>query len=139
MKKGVLLNSQLSYVISDLGHTESLTIGDAGLPVPENVEKIDLAVRKGIPDFLSVLSAVLSELRVEKVIMAEEIKSASSELHQKIVERINEMEEKESIRVEIEYVSHQTFKSRTQESRAVVRTGEFTPYANVILVSGVVF
>ncbi len=64
MKKGILLNSQLSYVISDLGHTQSLTIGDAGLPVPENVEKIDLAVKAGVPDFLSVLSAVLSEQRV---------------------------------------------------------------------------
>ncbi len=73
------------------------------------------------------------------VILAEEIKTASPELHQKLLRLIEEMEGKEAIRVELEYVSHRTFKERTLESRAVVRTGECTPYANVILVSGVVF
>jgi D-ribose pyranase len=41
--------------------------------------------------------------------------------------------------VPVEFVSHSDFKTRTASARAVVRTGEFAPYANVILVSGVVF
>ena len=40
---------------------------------------------------------------------------------------------------EWEYVPHEEFKKRSSESKAVVRTGEFTPYANIILVAGVVF
>ncbi len=34
MKKGALLNSEISHVVSRLGHTDSLVICDAGLPVP---------------------------------------------------------------------------------------------------------
>jgi D-ribose pyranase len=41
--------------------------------------------------------------------------------------------------VPVEFVSHSDFKARTASARAIVRTGEFAPYANVILVSGVVF
>jgi D-ribose pyranase len=41
--------------------------------------------------------------------------------------------------VPVEFVSHAEFKVRTTSARAIVRTGEFAPYANVILVSGVVF
>ncbi len=44
MKRGELLNSYLSGLIADLGHKDKIVIADAGLPVPEGVEKIDLAV-----------------------------------------------------------------------------------------------
>jgi D-ribose pyranase len=139
MKKSALINSEISYVIADMGHTDTLVIGDAGLPVPENVQKIDLAVTKGVPEFLTVLKAVLSELRVEKVLFAEEIKTASPRIHDEAVILIRKMERDEGIAVKIEYVSHESFKSKTAESRAVIRTGEFSPYANIILSSGVVF
>jgi D-ribose pyranase len=36
-------------------------------------------------------------------------------------------------------VPHQSFKAQTHSARAVIRTGEFTPYANIILEAGVVF
>jgi D-ribose pyranase len=41
--------------------------------------------------------------------------------------------------IAINYVSHEEFKQRTNESRAVIRTGECTPYANVIFQAGVTF
>ena len=77
MKKSLLLNSEISYVISKLGHTDTITIGDAGLPIPEGVERIDLSVSKGIPNFMPVLEAVVSELEVEEVTIAEELENAS--------------------------------------------------------------
>lgn len=58
MKKGVCLNSEVSYVIAKLGHFDTLTIGDAGLPVPDGVQRIDLAVRLGLPGFRDVLETV---------------------------------------------------------------------------------
>ena len=139
MKKSALLNSEISYTVANMRHTDSLVIGDAGLPVPENVPQIDLAVTKGVPDFLTVLKTVLTELRVEKVVFAEEIKKASPRLHEEALNCIRRLEADEDVSIEIGYVPHESFKAKTTESRAVIRTGEFTPYANIILFSGVVF
>ena len=135
MKKAFLLNSAITETIAKMGHTDSLVIGDAGLPIPDGVKRIDLAVSEGIPGFMEVLKAVLSEQKVEKIILAEEIKTASLQMHEDILDACKSVE----AHLEVEYVSHEMFKKTTEKSKAVVRTGEFTPYANVILVSGVVF
>lgn len=132
MKKATLLNAPLSGVIARLGHTDGLVIADAGLPIPPITERIDLAVSKGLPAFLDVLDAVLSEMEVERVLIAREMTEVSPALHAALTERLGE-------RVPVEIVPHDTFKTRTAAAYAVVRTGEFTPYANVILYSGVVF
>ena len=79
MRQTVLLNSEISSVISRMGHTDMLTVGDCGLPVPEGVQRIDLALRLGVPRFLEVLDTILEELCVEKIILAEEICTASPE------------------------------------------------------------
>lgn len=139
MKRGILLNSEISYVISKLGHTDTLTIGDCGLPVPEGVQRIDLAVMKGLPEFMPVLRVVLDEQEIEKVILAEEIKVVNPELLGEILKLLEETEEKEDKAIEVEYVSHEDFKKKTKASKAVVRTGEYRAYANIILVSGVTF
>jgi len=133
VKKSVLLNSEISYEIAKLGHTQTITIGDAGLPIPENVLRIDLAVSKGIPSFLQVLDAVLSEMKVEKIILAEEINVKALWLKDEIANRFSANE------VAVEFVPHEQFKSLTEKTTAVIRTGETTPYANIILMSGVTF
>ncbi len=132
MRKTVLLNSNVSSVISKMGHTDMLTVGDCGLPVPKNVERIDLALKLGVPRFLEVLDTILEELCVEKIILAEEIKAVSPEMHDEILRRFPGD-------IKVEYVPHEAFKQKTAESRAVVRTGECTSYANIILCSGVTF
>ena len=132
MRKTVLLNSNISSVISCMGHTDMITIGDCGLPIPDCVERIDLALKLGVPSFLETLDTMLEELCVEKIILAEEIKTVSPEMHAAILERFSE-------KVCVEYVPHEQFKARTASSKAVVRTGECTAYANVILCSGVTF
>lgn len=139
MKRGVLLNSEISYVISKLGHTDTLTIGDCGLPVPEGVQRIDLAVVKGLPEFMPVLDAVLEEQEIEGVILAEEIKTANPKLLDEILSLIKKTEEKEGKTIAVDYVPHEEFKKKTRESKAVIRTGEYKAYANIILVSSVTF
>ena len=131
MKKTTLWNSHLSTAIAQMGHTQTLTIGDGGLPVPAGVPRIDLAVTAGVPLFLEVLDAVLSELTVEKIILAEEIQSENPPMWREILERFPN--------IQVSYVPHQKFKEETSHSNAVVRTGENTPYANIILVAGVAF
>lgn len=131
MKKGKLLNSRISAVISEMGHTDTIVIADAGLPIPNGVERIDLAVNAGLPDFLSVLQTVLSELEVEKYTLANEINFKNPTVEKKIKELLPEAEDF--------YVSHEDFKKLTKNAKAVIRTGECSPYANIILHSGVVF
>ena len=73
MKKTKLINSEISYTISKMGHTDSLTIGDCGLPIPNEVNRIDLALKYGVPTFLETLDTVLEELCVEEIVIANEI------------------------------------------------------------------
>lgn len=131
MKKGILINSELSYVVSRMGHTDSLTICDSGLPIPKGTQVIDLALKKGLPTFLDTLDVVLEELQVEEIILAEEIVEASNDLYNEILKRFEN--------IKLTTVKHEDFKDLTKSSRAIIRTGEYTPYANIILKSGVVF
>ena len=131
MKKTSLLQSDLSYVIATLGHLDALVIADAGLPIPSETVRIDLALTQGVPGAIQTLRVVLEEMKVEKIVLAEEVKKHNPKYLADVQELLSN--------IPIEFVTHVEFKTRTASARAVVRTGEFAPYANVILVSGVVF
>ena len=131
MKKTPLLNAQLSYAIAILGHNDKLVIADAGLPIPPDVERIDMALTRGVPGFVETLQVVLSEMKVDHIIVAQETGKVSPHIMQSI--------EEELAGIPVQLVSHEEFKKMTTSAAAIVRTGEFTPYANIILVAGVVF
>jgi D-ribose pyranase len=131
MKKIGILNRDISQVVASLGHKDMLVIADAGLPIPQQTQRIDLALTEGIPPFLDTLRAVLLEMEVEEAIVAQEMKDVSPQMLEQVRRLLGD--------VPIRFVPHEAFKEHTRTARAVVRTGEFTPYANVILVSGVVF
>lgn len=131
MKKTSLLNSELSYVIATLGHMDMLCVADAGLPIPPEAERIDLALTKDVPRAVVTVPVILEEMQVERVILAEE----AQERNPQFVEAVQGL----LPGVMLEFVPHSELKSLTHQARAVVRTGEFAPYANVLLVSGVGF
>lgn len=131
MKKTSLLNANISSAVAKMGHTDQLTICDCGLPIPESANRIDLALIKGLPSFLDVLDAVLSELEVQKIILAEEIKEASPQMLDEIMKRFPD--------ATTEFVNHEELKKKVNSSKAVIRTGECTSFANIILESGVTF
>ncbi len=131
MKLGGVLNHRLSMVIAEMGHTDGLTVADAGLPVPLAVERIDLAVSPGVPSFAQVLEAIASELKAEEIVIAREAFDRNPDLLRTI--------ERCFPGVPVVGVPHVEFKQQTQQTRAIVRSGECTPYANVILRSGVIF
>ncbi len=139
MKTGRLLHGELSATIARMGHGDSLVIGDAGLPVPHGPVRIDLALTRGIPSFLATLEIVLDELRIERVVLAEEIKPRNAAQLAAVEAMLDEYRIRSSAAVEVLFVSHAEFKQRTARALAVVRTGECTPYSNVILHAGVVF
>lgn len=128
MKKIGIIHSEISAVIASLGHNDTLTIVDAGYPIPAVTKRIDLALEPGVPGFLQTLRVVLQELFVERIILAEEIQQYSPHILAGIRELLPD--------APIEFVPHVEFKNRAPSSRAVIRTAEFTPYSNVILVAG---
>lgn len=134
MKKTPLLNIALSRVIASLGHGDILVIGDVGLPVPPGVELIDLALTQGIPDFISTLRIVLSEMQVESHVLAEEILLKQPAA----LADLDSLTEQAALG-ERRLLSHDQFKQLSRSARAVVRTGECQPYCNIALVSGVTF
>lgn len=131
MKKGQLINSQISAVIAEMGHTDMLVVADSGLPIPKDARRIDLALTKNIPGFLDTLKVIITELNVEEIIIAAEMLEKSVHIYRVIKEMFEN--------VKITIVEHEEFKILTKDAKAFVRTGEFTPYANIILKSGVVF
>jgi D-ribose pyranase len=114
-----------------VGHLDTLVIADAGLPIPAETVRIDLALTKDVPGAIQTLKVVLDEMKVERVILAEEVKERNPNFLAQVQELLPE--------IPVDFVSHADFKTRTADARAIVRTGEFAPYANVILVAGVVF
>jgi D-ribose pyranase len=128
MKKGNLINQPVSNLIASLGHTDEIVIADAGLPIPKEITRIDLALTHGIPSFEDTLRTILDEMYVEKAYVSKEILEYSPQVLELIQEALGD--------VPVEQIPHLDFKERTGRSRAIIRTGEFTPYANVILVSG---
>ncbi len=131
MYKTGTLNSEISKVLSDLGHTDTIVIADCGLPVPKGVQKIDLAVRQGLPSFIDVVDEIARHMVIEHVTLAEEIKDSNPAV----------LKEVDSIVKGIpnDFVTHEQFKALTENSKVIIRTGEATPYANIILRSGVNF
>lgn len=131
MKKTPLLNSAISELIATLGHGDMLVIADAGLPIPAETRRIDLALTKNVPGFVETLGVILTEMQVERIILAEETRQVSPHIQEAIAELLPG--------VPVKVVSHQELKQLCANARAVIRTGEFSPYANLILLSGVVF
>ncbi len=131
MKKQGILNSHISEVLSRLGHTDTIVIADCGLPIPDETIRIDLALKLGNPSFMETLDAIFQDMAVEKVTLASEIKEQNRKVQGEVQELIKG--------IPVQYISHEQFKEETKKAKAIIRTGEATPYANIILHAGVIF
>ena len=131
MKKNGIINSNISEIFSNMRHTDLVCISDLGLPCPDNVKSIDVSIKMGSPSFIDVLEEVHNDLKVECIILAEEIKVNNKDVHEKILKMFDG--------VSVKYMSHSDFKKETQKCKAIIRTGEATPYANIILQSACIF
>lgn len=131
MKKSGILNPELAKQIAMLGHFDKICIADAGLPIPADVLRIDLALTKGVPLLKQVLEALQLEVEVQEVIVAKETDTKNAPLSALVAKLFPTAKQTR--------ITHEKFKQQVSECRVVIRAGEFTPYANVILVSGVPF
>lgn len=132
MKKTSLLHPGISKIIAELGHYDEIVICDSGFPIPLGSERIDLALTYGVPGFMQTLEAVVQELHVQEIRVAEEMILQQPQLFENVCELFGSIPVSKS--------SHTQFKSHTHKTaKAFIRTGEYTPFANISLISGVVF
>lgn len=128
MKREGIINARLAGALAAMGHTDHLVVCDAGLPIPPGPEVVDLAFRYGVPSFETVLSGLLEEIVVEGATAAEEVERNPSS-RDLLVRNLPDLG----------YVPHEQLKRMVAGAKLVVRTGEATPYSNVILRCGVAF
>lgn len=127
MKAVALIHPGVLGMLASAGHTDELLICDAGYPVPVGVPTVELAYRPGQAPFLDVLSAVIATIHVERAVIAAEV---ADDLGSAIDNLLGSPADR---------VPHQALKERARTCRGVIRTGEYTRYANVILTVGVAF
>ena len=127
MRKDGIINIELLAALTALEHTDSCVIGDAGLPVPDGVKLIDLTLIRGKPSFEEVLHAVMQEITLESYVIASETASANPHNQAVIDSELSGYPKK--------VVSHEELKELSKHAKFVVRTGEVTPYSNIILIS----
>lgn len=130
MKEHGILNSEISKRLSDLGHTDLIAVGDCGLPIDSD-KKIDLVLKLGEPKFIDVLEVLLEDFGCEHYILASEIKEKNPDQEAAIKDLLEG--------VSNEYISHEDFKKKLDDVKFVIRTGENTPYSNIILRSKNIF
>jgi len=131
MKKSGVLNSDISRILSYMRHTDTICISDCGLPCPDETELIDISLEKGVPDFVRVLKAVVNDMSVEKIFLAEEIRVKNPAVLKEIQTLLPG--------VRTDFMPHEEFKKKLLSCKAVVRSGEASPYANIILQSACIF
>jgi D-ribose pyranase len=131
VKRAGILNGDLSYLVATLGHTDVVAVADAGLPIPDQVWRIDLALVPGIPGFVQTLRALLAEVVVERAVIAAEMAQRNPEVYRALKAILAQ--------TPIDEITHEALKTRLPDARAVIRTGECTPFANVLLQCGVAF
>ena len=129
LKKQGILNRELAGIFAKIGHTDTIMIADCGLPIPDGVTCIDLAYKIGKPSFIDILETVLSDFKAEKAWIASEMEAGNAVLHSQLT----------PFPYPVEKVSHEQLKQKSVDAKVIIRTGEATPYANILLQSGVIF
>jgi len=129
MKEVGIVNREIAAAISKQGHTDLLMVVDAGFAIPNCVEVIDISLGENKPMVLEVLSELKKFFSVEKMVMANETKNVSPSLFANISKAFGEG-------IPVETVDHSSIKEMSKNVKTVIRTGDFTAYGNVILVSG---
>lgn len=129
MLKTGILHPQLARVLAELRHMDTIVIGDAGLPIPKGVERVDLGWRPHDPAYLDVLEEILKYIVVEHATFAKEALEVSPDFHKKALALLPEG-------LPVDYIPHVELKEQSKYANAIVLTGEFTGYTNVILRCG---
>ena len=97
-------------MLAELRHRDTIIIGDAGLPIPKGVERVDLGWRPGDPAYLDVLEEILKYIVVEGAVFADEALTVTPDFHKKALELLPQG-------LPVEYIPHTELKERSRMQR----------------------
>ena len=129
MLKTGILNPELNHLLARIRHTNLLVISDRGFPYWPMIETVDISLVDGIPTVLQVLDAVRANLDICDIFMANEFKLENTvEVQQRFAAST------QGIPLTVE--AHVDLKKLIPGAIGLIRTGDITQYANMILMSG---
>jgi D-ribose pyranase len=129
MKEIGMINGQIDSALTRQGHMDLMMVVDAGFPCPDHVELIDIALSEGVPAILDVLAELKKVHSVEKIVMAQDTQDHNPTYFTKVSKSFGDG-------VELEVIPHTELKERSHNVKTIIRTGDFTAWGNVMLVSG---
>lgn len=129
MKEVGMINGHIDSALTRQGHMDLMMVVDAGFPCPDEVELIDIALSEGVPQILDVLAELRKVHSVEKIVMAQDTRDHNPTYFKKVAKSFGD-------KVEIEVIPHTELKERSHNVKTIIRTGDFTAWGNVMLVSG---
>ena len=123
-----ILNPQILSLLARVRHTNTLVIADRGFPYWPMIETVDISLVDDVPTNLQVLAALKENFIIGHIFMAEEFKAENTaEVLQAFANTRAD--------IPISYEPHDDFKLRVPQAIGLIRTGETTQYANMILES----
>jgi D-ribose pyranase len=130
MKRGKILNAELSYAIASMGHGDLMIVCDAGFPIPNEAWRIDLAIVQDTPDLETVLTAISGAFIAEKVSYAAEMAENNPPLLEKVRKIFADSDH--------DPIPHEKILDEmAAKAKVIVRSGAFDPWGNILLYSGV--
>jgi D-ribose pyranase len=124
-----ILNRDLAALLSKMGHGDQFLVCDAGFAIPDGIPVVDLSLAPNVPMVDTVLEVILQYFSVEKILFAKEQKDTNPVKLLKLIALFGDSIVQETI-------SHDELKKQCHSVKGVVRTGDFSAFTNLILVSG---
>lgn len=123
-----ILNPALLHLLARIRHTNTLVIADRGFPFWPEIETVDLSLVDDVPTVAQVLAALKGNFVVGRAFAAEEfLKANPPEKAAAWTAALGA--------VPVSYEPHVEFKKRVPKAIGLIRTGDTTQYANIILES----
>lgn len=128
MLKTGILNPQVLALLARVRHTNTLVISDRGFPFWPQIETVDISLVDNVPTVLQVLAAIRPNFVIGKAWMAQEFLGANNKAARARFSA--------ALRgAPLKFEPHVEFKKRVPEAIGLIRTGDTTQYANIVLQS----
>ena len=126
-----ILNPHVLDLIARVRHTNTLVISDWAFPFWPEIETVDISLTHNIPTVLDVLDLLKQNYKIGKIWQAEEFIATNTE------DKIKAFDTSfaEIPDVQVTRLGHNDLKKMVPQAIGLIRTGDATPYGNIILES----
>lgn len=127
MLRSGILNPRILELVARIRHTNTLVIADRGFPYWPQIETVDISLIDDVPTVMQVFDALQENFVLGSVWVAEEFKAHNS------AEKLAALQSSTGDKLHFE--SHLQLKERVPHAIGLIRTGDTTQYANLVIES----